>query len=187
MVRHNNQIPNQHFRKNWAVRACEPCAQPAVAWRRRRGCTPAPGTWRAPCTVSLHTRGRSCGGLDTSGLTQNMSTAGLRHRWTAEDLVLAAGAQAAPPRGCVAVAAGLAPGAALTLKTWSHAGRRAAPAARVAKAKAVYPRPVAGPLRPVVHSQTQRYNTKIRAGRGFTLDELKVRLLAVGASAAARR
>jgi len=39
----------------------------------------------------------------------------------------------------------------------------------------VYPRPVAGPLRPVVHSQTQRYNTKIRAGRGFTLDELKVR------------
>jgi large subunit ribosomal protein L13e len=50
----------------------------------------------------------------------------------------------------------------------------------------VYPRPVAGPLRPVVHSQTQRYNTKIRAGRGFTLDELKVRL-AVGASAAARR
>ena len=21
MVRHNNQIPNQHFRKNWAVRA----------------------------------------------------------------------------------------------------------------------------------------------------------------------
>jgi ribosomal protein L13E len=26
-----------------------------------------------------------------------------------------------------------------------------------------------------VHSQTQRYNTKIRAGRGFTLAELKVR------------
>ena len=24
-----------------------------------------------------------------------------------------------------------------------------------------------------MHSQTQRYNTKIRAGRGFTLDELK--------------
>jgi len=47
------------------------------------------------------------------------------------------------------------------------------PVARAKKAAAVFPRPVAGPLRPVVHSQTQRYNTKIRAGRGFTLDELK--------------
>jgi large subunit ribosomal protein L13e len=50
-----------------------------------------------------------------------------------------------------------------------------AAAARDKKAKAVFPRPTAGALRPVVHSQTQRYNTKIRAGRGFTLDELKVR------------
>lgn len=37
----------------------------------------------------------------------------------------------------------------------------------------MFPRPVAGALRPVVRSQTQRYNTKIRAGRGFTLEELK--------------
>lgn len=49
------------------------------------------------------------------------------------------------------------------------------PAARAAKAKATFPRPTAGPLRPAVHSQTQRYNTKIRAGRGFTLAELKAR------------
>lgn len=48
--------------------------------------------------------------------------------------------------------------------------------ARQKKAAAVFPRPTAGPLRPVVHSQTLRYNAKIRAGRGFTLDELKVLL-----------
>lgn len=47
------------------------------------------------------------------------------------------------------------------------------PTARAAKAKAVFPRPVAGSLRPVVRGQTKRYNTKVRAGRGFTLDELK--------------
>jgi hypothetical protein len=64
---------------------------------------------------------------------------------------------------------------ALTLSPSSDADCAPPFAARIAKAKAVYPRPVAGPLRPVVHSQTQRYNTKIRAGRGFTLDELKVR------------
>ena len=37
----------------------------------------------------------------------------------------------------------------------------------------MFPRPVAGVLRPVVRGQTKRYNTKVRAGRGFTLDELK--------------
>lgn len=45
---------------------------------------------------------------------------------------------------------------------------------RQKKAVAVFPRPTAGPLRPVVHSQTLKYNAKIRAGRGFTLEELKV-------------
>eukprot|EP00283_Hemiselmis_rufescens_P004146 CAMPEP_0173423014 /NCGR_PEP_ID=MMETSP1357-20121228/3489_1 /TAXON_ID=77926 /ORGANISM="Hemiselmis rufescens, Strain PCC563" /LENGTH=221 /DNA_ID=CAMNT_0014386091 /DNA_START=42 /DNA_END=707 /DNA_ORIENTATION=+ len=45
--------------------------------------------------------------------------------------------------------------------------------ARLAKAQAVFPRPVAGMLRPVVHCQTIRYNAKKRAGKGFTLDELK--------------
>ncbi|ENN76294.1 hypothetical protein D910_04343 [Dendroctonus ponderosae] len=38
---------------------------------------------------------------------------------------------------------------------------------RVKKAKAIAPRPVAGPLRPVVRCPT------VRAGRGFTLQELK--------------
>jgi len=44
---------------------------------------------------------------------------------------------------------------------------------RNAKAAAIFPRPAAGLLRPVVHSQTRRYNMKLREGRGFTLDELK--------------
>ena len=45
--------------------------------------------------------------------------------------------------------------------------------ARQAKAAAVFPRPVAGLLRPVVVPPTQRYNFKIRKGRGFTPAELK--------------
>ena len=46
---------------------------------------------------------------------------------------------------------------------------------RQKKAARIAPRPVAGALRPVVHCQTWKYNTKVRAGRGFTLEELKVR------------
>ena len=41
------------------------------------------------------------------------------------------------------------------------------------KAAAIAPRPAAGALRPVVHCPTQRYNSKVRYGRGFTLQELK--------------
>ena len=44
---------------------------------------------------------------------------------------------------------------------------------RVKKAKALFPRPAAGALRPVVRCPTIRYHTKLRAGRGFTLEELK--------------
>lgn len=47
--------------------------------------------------------------------------------------------------------------------------------ARALKAAVVAPRPVAGMLRPVVRCPTLKYNTKVRAGRGFTLDELKVK------------
>ncbi|CAL2244128.1 unnamed protein product [Prunus armeniaca] len=45
--------------------------------------------------------------------------------------------------------------------------------ARQKKAVKIFPRPTAGPLRPIVHGQTLKYNMKIRAGRGFTLEELK--------------
>jgi len=61
------------------------------------------------------------------------------------------------------------------VRTWFNqpARKKRRRLARQKKAVQVFPRPVAGPLRPIVHSQTVKYNTKIRAGRGFTLDELK--------------
>ena len=43
---------------------------------------------------------------------------------------------------------------------------------RKEKAAAQFPRP-AEALRPVVRGQTIRYNSKVRAGRGFTLQEIK--------------
>lgn len=45
--------------------------------------------------------------------------------------------------------------------------------ARLAKAAKVAPRPMQA-LRPVVRCPTIKYNMRIRAGRGFTLEELKV-------------
>ncbi|CAO2838104.1 unnamed protein product [Amaranthus hypochondriacus] len=44
--------------------------------------------------------------------------------------------------------------------------------ARQKKAVKIFPRPTAGPLRPVVHGQTLKYNMKVRAGRGFSFEEL---------------
>lgn len=60
-------------------------------------------------------------------------------------------------------------------RTWFNqpARHQARRLARQAKAAAVFPRPVAGLLRPVVVPQTQRYNFKLRKGRGFTPVELK--------------
>nr|QLA09619.1 60S large subunit ribosomal protein eL13 [Euglena gracilis]6ZJ3_LX Chain LX, Ribosomal protein eL13 [Euglena gracilis] len=46
-------------------------------------------------------------------------------------------------------------------------------ARRQKKAAAVFPRPVKGPLRPIVHCKSQRFNMKTRLGRGFTTLELK--------------
>ena len=45
--------------------------------------------------------------------------------------------------------------------------------ARAIRAKKIAPRPVEGPLRPLVHCPTVRYNRKIRLGRGFTVEEVK--------------
>lgn len=61
------------------------------------------------------------------------------------------------------------------VKTWFNqpARKKRRSEARKAKAQQVFPRPVAGALRPVVSGQTVRYNMKKRAGRGFTLEELK--------------
>ena len=61
------------------------------------------------------------------------------------------------------------------VKTWfdQPAKKVARRAARAAKAKKLYHRPV-NALRPLVRGQTVKYNTKVHAGRGFTLAELKV-------------
>merc|ERR1711865_1247121 len=61
------------------------------------------------------------------------------------------------------------------VKTWfdQPAKKKARRMARQAKAAAVAPRPVAGAVRPVVHPPTQRYNSKVRIGRGFSLAEIK--------------
>lgn len=62
------------------------------------------------------------------------------------------------------------------IKTWFNqpARKLRRRQTRIKKAKALAPKPTAGPLRPVVHCPTLRYHTKVRAGRGFTLQELKV-------------
>merc|ERR1712029_1174273 len=44
--------------------------------------------------------------------------------------------------------------------------------ARIAKAARIAPRPL-GKLMPVVHCPTYKYNVKVRAGKGFTIEELK--------------
>lgn len=61
------------------------------------------------------------------------------------------------------------------VKTWFNqpARKDRRRKARAAKAAAIFPRPTAGPLRPVVTGQTVKYNLRRRAGRGFTLAELK--------------
>lgn len=50
---------------------------------------------------------------------------------------------------------------------------------RAKKAVKLAPKPLDGLLRPVVHSQTLKYNMKIRNGRGFTLEELKVSVVRI--------
>merc|ERR1719446_1997577 len=61
------------------------------------------------------------------------------------------------------------------MRTWfDQAGRKKRRAQnRQKKAARLAPRPVAGLLRPVVHPPTQRYNMKLRLGKGFTMEELK--------------
>lgn len=62
------------------------------------------------------------------------------------------------------------------VKTWFNqpARKERRRTARRHKALAIAPRPAAGCLRPQVRCQTFKYNTRLREGRGFSLDELKV-------------
>ncbi|KAJ1971362.1 60S ribosomal protein L13 [Dimargaris xerosporica] len=64
----------------------------------------------------------------------------------------------------------------LRVRTWfNQPGRKVRRrTARQAKAARIAPRPVDGPLRSAVRCPTVRYNRKLRVGRGFTLEELKV-------------
>lgn len=61
------------------------------------------------------------------------------------------------------------------VKTWFNqpARKTRRRIARQKKAVKIFPRPTAGPLRPIVRCQTLKYNMKARAGRGFSLEELK--------------
>ncbi|URE24710.1 60S ribosomal protein L13 [Musa troglodytarum] len=61
------------------------------------------------------------------------------------------------------------------VKTWfdQPARKTRRRIARQKKAVKIFPHPTAGPLRPIVQCQTLKYNMKSRAGRGFTLEELK--------------
>ncbi|CAG8519154.1 11323_t:CDS:2 [Acaulospora morrowiae] len=63
----------------------------------------------------------------------------------------------------------------LRVKTWfDQPGRKKRRRInRIQKATRIAPRPTEL-LRPAVRCPTRKYNTKLRAGRGFTLDELKV-------------
>merc|ERR1712110_571283 len=61
------------------------------------------------------------------------------------------------------------------MRTWlDQAGRKKRRLLnRQKKAACLSPRPAAGLLRPVVPPPTQRYNMKLRLGKGFTIEELK--------------
>merc|ERR1712227_48948 len=61
------------------------------------------------------------------------------------------------------------------VKTWFNQPARKArrSANRGAKNAAAAPRPTGGLLRPAVHCPTQRYNMRVRAGKGFTPAEIK--------------
>jgi len=61
------------------------------------------------------------------------------------------------------------------VKTWFNqpGQKKSRRGKREQKAAATTPRPTGGLLRPVVRAPTKRYNMKVRAGRGFTLQELK--------------
>ncbi|XP_068641099.1 large ribosomal subunit protein eL13z-like [Aristolochia californica] len=61
------------------------------------------------------------------------------------------------------------------VKTWfdQPARKQRRRIARQKKAVKIFPRPTSGPIRPIVHAQTLKYNMKVRAGRGFSLEELK--------------
>ncbi|KAE8676835.1 60S ribosomal protein L13-1 [Hibiscus syriacus] len=75
------------------------------------------------------------------------------------------------------------------VKTWFNQPARKARRriARQKKAVRIFPRPTSGPLRPIFHGQTLKYNMKLRAGKGFTLEELKKLAPTIGIAVDHRR
>jgi len=69
------------------------------------------------------------------------------------------------------------------IRTWFNqpAKKEARRNARIAKAKKVAPRPI-NLLRPAVRCPTVKYNMRVRAGKGFTLAELKAAKINVKAA-----
>lgn len=61
------------------------------------------------------------------------------------------------------------------VKLWfdQPAQKKARKLRRLQKLKATFPRPL-GNLKPAVHPASIRHNHRVRFGRGFTIDELKV-------------
>jgi len=61
------------------------------------------------------------------------------------------------------------------VKTWFNqpGKKKSRRLKRAKKAKEVGPRPADGALRPIVRCATQKHNRRVRAGRGFTLAELR--------------
>ncbi|RLM54734.1 hypothetical protein C2845_PM10G00490 [Panicum miliaceum] len=118
MVKHNNVIPNGHFKKHWQNYVKTWFNQPARKQRRRIGNYPIP--CHALLMILFHI-------VCKSGQMTTVSETGL----------------------CNA----------------THTRQK--------RAVKIFPRPTAGPLRPIVQCQTRQYNMKSRAGRGFILEELK--------------
>lgn len=63
----------------------------------------------------------------------------------------------------------------LRVRTWfdQPMRKRRRRAARAAKFAKIAPRPTDGALRPIVRCQTNKYNMRVRLGRGFSIEELK--------------
>ncbi|KAM4859515.1 large ribosomal subunit protein eL13-like [Thomomys bottae] len=58
--------------------------------------------------------------------------------------------------------------------SWFNQPARKIRRRKARQAKRIAARPATGPIRPIVRCPTVRYHTKVRAGRGFSLEELRV-------------
>jgi ribosomal protein L13E len=205
MVRHNNVVPNQHFKKKWQFYVKTWFNQPARKHRRRDGALHTFAPWSGSAKGSATALSfaymphdalvewccrfnAACYPLEPgrllvlwfAGLSSMQPLLKLDVGTVAKNRTLGATHsliwfvfkrldwywKCSNP----SLVAGLALLHRIPSETLK--GFVGCPA-RKKKAAAIYPRPQAGPLRPIVHGQTVKYNLKKRLGRGFTLEELK--------------